>query len=31
MNPDEIMEKPLLAIIRKIASGEGLFVWKRQL
>jgi hypothetical protein len=26
-NPD----KPLLAMIRKIASGEGLFVWKRQL
>ena len=26
-NPD----KPLLAMIRKIASGEGLFIWKRQL
>ena len=26
-NPD----KPLLAMIRKITSGEGLFVWKRQL
>ena len=26
-NPDKL----LLAMIRKIASGEGLFVWKRQL